>query len=212
MGIKSYNMKHVTYNIRKFKHFTRAFTFIEMLVVIGVIALTLPVLFAIIFAILQQQMKVYRLSEVKRQGDYVMNMVITKLKSKPLQIRSDPNNIDPSFDRCNTAGSSSTESMFFVEKRPTDWFRFSRQNDAGVTHGVFYTSTVNNSIEYDDFITTRNVYIVPFYGELTMCIKPTTFSPPLVFIGFKITHLPVSTRPEENVSLDYRAVVQLKSY
>ena len=50
----------------------KGFTLIEMVVVVGVIGFVLPILFAIVFLIIQQQARIYSLQEVKKQGDQAL--------------------------------------------------------------------------------------------------------------------------------------------
>lgn len=67
---------------------SRAFTFIEMLVVIGIISIALPTLYAIFFLILQQQVRLVRLSEVNRQGNFVINMIEDVIGKNALSIHT----------------------------------------------------------------------------------------------------------------------------
>ncbi|PIY70331.1 hypothetical protein COY89_01780, partial [Candidatus Roizmanbacteria bacterium CG_4_10_14_0_8_um_filter_36_36] len=59
-----------------------AFTLIETVVVIGVIGLVLPVLFTILFVILQQQSKLNRLQQVKKNGDFVLSILEKTIKNR----------------------------------------------------------------------------------------------------------------------------------
>ncbi len=56
------------------------FTFIEMVVVIGVIGFALPALFAIIFSIARAQTKVQHLTEVKKQADSAIDTIKTTIR------------------------------------------------------------------------------------------------------------------------------------
>ena len=64
------------------KKFNKGFTLIETIVVIAVIGLTLPVLFATILTLMRQQIKIYRLSQVKREGDYIINLMENTIRNR----------------------------------------------------------------------------------------------------------------------------------
>lgn len=64
------------------------FTFIEMVIVIAIIGIALPTLYAIFFLILQQQIKTSRLVEVKRQGGFVINTVESLIQRNAVSIHS----------------------------------------------------------------------------------------------------------------------------
>ncbi len=66
----------------------KAFTFVEMLVVIGIISIALPTLYAIFFLILQQQVRLVRLSEVNRQGNFAINMIEDIISKNALTIHT----------------------------------------------------------------------------------------------------------------------------
>jgi len=66
----------------------RGFTFIEMVVVIGIMAIALPTLYAIFFLILQQQIKIVRISEVQRQGTFVVNTIESLVKKNAYSIHT----------------------------------------------------------------------------------------------------------------------------
>ena len=53
----------------------QSFTFIETLVVIALFGLILPLVLTMLFTILRQQLRIFALSEVKRQGDYIVSFL-----------------------------------------------------------------------------------------------------------------------------------------
>ena len=64
----------------------KAFTLIETIVVIAVIGITLPVIFTIILALMREQVKIYRMSQVKREGDYAINLMENTIRNKAVTI------------------------------------------------------------------------------------------------------------------------------
>jgi len=67
----------------------KSFTLIETIVVIAVIGLTLPVLFATILTLMRQQIKIYRLSQVKREGDYIINLMENTIRNRAVTVHSE---------------------------------------------------------------------------------------------------------------------------
>ncbi|EKE14302.1 MAG: hypothetical protein ACD_12C00581G0001, partial [uncultured bacterium] len=59
----------------------KSFTLIETIVVVAVIGLTLPVLFAIIFILMREQVKINRLSQIKKEGDYIITLMENTIKN-----------------------------------------------------------------------------------------------------------------------------------
>ncbi len=58
----------------------KAFSLIEVVVVMAVVALVVPAIFSIVFAVLKQQVKLYHMTELKRQGDTILNILQTHIK------------------------------------------------------------------------------------------------------------------------------------
>ncbi len=56
-----------------------AFTLVEVIVVIGILALVLPIITTILFGVLRQQILVTRITEAKRQGDQAMGVIQTNV-------------------------------------------------------------------------------------------------------------------------------------
>lgn len=181
------------------------FTFIEMIVVIAVIAITLPVLFTIIFAITKQQLKIYRLSEVKRQGDYALNIIENSIRGKAALISADLTP-EPTHQLCLTPAANPTPILtgYFFDKNNT-YFKFSsttnliKQNFSGTISNLS-----NNKTRVENFNMS--------------CVRSSPYSPPLINISFDICYnnnvscSTLMSRPEENASLQYKTSVKLRSY
>jgi len=102
------------------------FTLIEMIVVIGVIGLTLPVFFTIVFSILQQQARLYALQEVKRQGDNMLSYITASIKNNTTGIYSSTT-FTPAFEKCSSTTENSYDSdpgPFYFKDKNSQWFRF----------------------------------------------------------------------------------------
>ena len=180
----------------------KAFTLIEVIVVIAVIGIVLPVLFSIIFSILQQQTKIQRLSLVKKEGDYILNVIENTLRNYAVKIYS-----ENSFttERCTTDnptyGPSNGINFFFRDKYDR-WFNF-YQNSNNIS-----SNSANLSSPVD--LNSSQTKITNFSIQ---CYKTALYSPPVVNVSFTIEYNTTSSRTEEKVTpLTYQTKIKLKSY
>ena len=189
--------------IKKNIKYLKSFTFIEMVVVIGVIGLALPVLFAIIFAILQQQTKIYRLSQAKREGDYALNVMENIIRNSALSIH---NNQPPSDQNkvCVDNGSSFSNTPIYFQDKNTlgTWSSFILENEK-------IASKSSNPPNINTYLTSSKVKITNFSIS---CQGKGLYSSPVVNISFTIQYNTTSTRPEETAFLNYQTKVKLRSY
>jgi len=175
----------------------KSFTLIEMMVVITTISLILPVIFAIIFSILKQQIKIQQLSNVKREGDYILNIIENIVKNHGESIHS---NIPPTENN-KICQSSSLENVSYFKDRYNNWFRFYLDN--------------NNSISSESSIIGR-VYLNSSKTRITnfniQCYKTGAYSPPIIIISFTIKYNMQDSQPEEQVAINYKTKLKLKNY
>lgn len=181
----------------------KGFTFIEMVVVIGVIALILPAIFAIIFVILQQQTKIIRLSEVKRQGDYVLNVMENTVRNYAVSNHSGWPVTDANIV-CATTIAVPQSSSYFKDKSNNS---FGYELDTGQI-------VSKSSLIADTFLTTTKVVVS---GLSLVCTRSQTYSPPVVSLNFDICYNVgsgncISTRPEETATLHYQTSIKLRNY
>lgn len=167
------------------------FTLIEILVVIGVVAIALPVMFAIIYSIMRAQIRLYRLTEVKRQGDFVINSVSSTIRNNAVAIYS---KFDFTTPICTTAGapyvdqnplnhnSSPTDAggLFFKDKTSTDkWFRF-YYNNAQIASA---SGTMIAGVQTIVGLNSARVMVSNF---VIQCARQNIVSPPIVQVSFDI--------------------------
>ncbi|QQS43578.1 type II secretion system protein [Candidatus Roizmanbacteria bacterium] len=90
----------------------KGYTLIEMMLVIALVALLMPAVFSILYVIMQQQVKIYELTETKRQGDYVMQLMKEKIMRDAVSLRRDDDgifaNVAVITNICNNTGTSFT--------------------------------------------------------------------------------------------------------
>ena len=194
----------------------KAFTFIEIVVVIGVISISLPVLFTIIFAITNQTLKVQRLSEVKKQGDYAINIIENTIRGYAVKIYSEDALTN---EKCNTSGSTfpsdpSDGTNFYIKDISGKYFNFQLTDSNKIASE---SSDLINPVSVVD-LTSDKVLIENFEIQ---CNRNTTAYPPIISISFNIcyknpTSAPpgncIFTRTEETASLYYQTKIKLRNY
>ena len=150
------------------------FTLIETIVVIAVIALTLPVLIGTIFIVVRQQTKVVRLSQVKREGDYLINIIENAIKDRAESIHSAKPSNSTNL-ACNLAGSSfSGPPLYFLDKTGK-WFGY--EVGVNTVASASAVSTVN--------LTSGNIILSNFSIS---CLRNTIYSPSSVLLDFDICY------------------------
>lgn len=189
----------------------KGFTFIEIVVVIGVIGLALPALFAIVFAILQQQTKIMRLSEVKRQGDNVLVMIQNTIRNYATEIYSDTGLTIKECDSTINPHTSNTGSNFYLKDKYNNSIRFYLQT---VGSDIFIASDSARPFSAPattQQLTTNKVTITTPTNFIS-CQRSATYSPPIITINFKVQYKTTSTRVEDTASLNYQTSIKLRSY
>lgn len=176
----------------------KGFTLIETVVVVAVVGLVLPAIFTVIFVLIGQQTKINRLSEVKKQGDYVLNSISVLIKNNAVSIHSGIPTAGN--EKCLNDGSSygPVSSLYFLDKK-NDRFRIWRNGDKISSASAITTSD----------LTTTKVTISNF---LIGCEKNTLFSPATVSLSFFVSYNTTSTRPEETASLFYQTLIFLRNH
>lgn len=179
------------------------------MVVIGVIGMVLPALFSIVFIVLQQQVKVLRLTEAKRQGDFVLNSIGAIVRTDGVAIYS---SISPfSTERCaqtdTTSFSSATGDDFYFKDKNDNWFQYAfSSNTIASNSGIAGAS---------GDLTTPKARVENFSIQ---CKRSARFSPPVITVRFDIcyggsgvTSCSPNGRPEETSTLQYVTDIKLRN-
>lgn len=183
--------------------FKKSFTLIETIVVIGVIGLILPVVFAIFFVLTQQQTKIYRLNTIKKEGDYVVSLIENTIKKDAIAILNDPANVDN--PECASASTQygSTVDIYFLDKRG-QWFGY-------LLSGVAIASD-SSSLAQPINLTSTKTKISQFSVN---CTRNSTYSQPTLFLSFDIEYCNDvtcnQTRPEEIALMHYQTRIKLRN-
>ncbi len=186
----------------------RGFTFIEMIVVITVLGLALPSLFAIVFSILQQQTKIIRLSEIKRQGDNIIDVMSTAVRSNALEIYSD---FGLTSKVCATASSSYPSSGTVTELSFKD--RDSKKFGYYLSGSAIAARTDASYISGN--LTSSKIVVQNFSIS---CKKSAQYASPVVTVQFEICYKRdasdnscSATRSDEFAKLTYNTKIKLRN-
>jgi len=184
--------------IKKSQKLYKTFTLIEMIVVIATISLVLPALFTIIFAILQQQIKIQRLSIIKREGDNVLNLMENTIRNYSESVHS----ATPPNDTNKICQSKNQQEAIYFKDKFNNWFRFYLNNN---NNKIASQSSIVGLID----LTSSQTKIDNFTIQ---CYRTSLYSPPVININFTISYNTSFLRVEENASLNYQTKVKLRSY
>ena len=179
----------------------KGFTLIEMIVVIAVIALTLPSIFAIVFGIAKQQTKIYRIFKVKQEGDYILNLVTDTVRNSAVGIYSSSPPNPPANEKCQSSPYPSTytsATSLVFQDRISKWFSISLSGNNIASASALGTNNLNSSK-----VTISNFTI--------KCRKKNVYSNAEVTLLFRISYNASSTLPEDTAYLDYQTRIMLRN-
>ena len=178
----------------------KSFTFVEILVVLGIVSLALPALFAIIFSIFQQEARIYALKDIMQQGDYAMQNMKFTIQQKASQI------VDENYqnDICPLLTSPTplpAPQINMVDETQTGFTYFIDEADKIASES--YQLNPSSIIGVRSYLTNSRVKVSNpgFY-----CYKTNSFSPPVVVVSFDVSNSAL------NITLPYRTSFKLRSY
>ena len=169
----------------------RSFTLIETIVVIAVIGLVLPTIFAIIFTVLQQQNKVYRMTTIKREGDYTLNIISNLIRNNARHIYS---SISPDIEVCQQIESTSPSENLFFRDKDNQWFGFAFSYNKISSSSAALTTDLNSSKT-----------IVSNFS--ISCQKTADYSSPTVSLSFDICF-----NNESGSCMHYQTKIKLRNF
>ncbi len=202
----------------------RGFTLIEVVAVVAIIGISLPIVFSILTTIVEQQGKVYRLTEAKQQGDFVSAYLKAYLRRNGEAIYG--SYVDGVFtggicdpeDGISTFATQSGKDFYFQNRyRPNSFFRFYNERVTIETGELGQTREISQIMFDEDGsihpLTTNNVKVENFSIE---CFRKNSYGGPFVKISYLIyftgnsDSFDINTAPPEELAvLNYRLVVQL---
>lgn len=183
-----------------------AFTLIETIVVIGVLSLSLPLVFSIFYNILNQQAKIYQLTQVKREGDNILSLMSTTINNYAVALYSNIP-ISPENEICLNADNNLSNVNYFLDPQ-NNWFRYCLS-----TSGTVCDNTNTGFIASMSSIPSTNIVLnsnkVRIQDLSIRCRRTNSFSPPLVYVNFKICYYIDNNC---TYTLSYQTKFKLKNY
>lgn len=180
----------------------KGFSIIELLIVIAIIAFTLPVVFSLFFATLQSQTKVLILQEVKRNGDFALDVIEDLVRTRAYAIYSDE---ELTTEVCSTKTSTltptSSGTVFFSDSSGSSFY-FAPQSQKIAS----YSAVINPNPYY---LTSDKVVVSNF---TISCNRTAVLSPPIVSISFSVAQPATDVRHEQQATLNYQTKIKLRSY
>lgn len=172
------------------------FTFVELVVTIGIVAFIVPTIFSISFLIFRQQTILYSFHEIKRQGDNVSQIIKNSLGTNARKIiASDLNN---EVDICPVI-TSPTPTFFpqlFVEDKYGNNYSFVLESNPVPTPNK--VASIGATTVY---LTNPDVSISNLEFS---CYKSSLSSPSVVTAKYNVS--------KNGQSLDYRLKIRLNTY
>ena len=151
----------------------RAFTLIEVVVVISTLAFILPIVTIMLFIILRQQLTVARMTEVKRQGDQAISFMQSKINAQAEHMYN-----NSGVRVCAARQPDPIPVSYFKDARDSTTIKF-ELNDEGI---LMYKDDIA-----DPPVNTPMTNAKVFVEGLTMqCVRNDTFTHPIVGIDFSM--------------------------
>ncbi len=188
------------------------FTLIEMVVVIGIITLALPAVFAIVFSVLREQAKVYAIKQARREGDFALDSIQNTIKNSAIGIFSDFS-LTPAKEVCNSPGPGPSGNLYFKSKiidpitqQQDEWFEYVLTSNKLASYSGSIPTNPNTTTTVN--LTTPQVTVT---GFMFSCSRASTYSPALITIYFDVTYSSSSFQ-ENQATLHYSTQIKLTNY
>lgn len=193
------------------------FTLVEVIIVLSIIALSFPILFSTLFVVTRQQVATNRLTDVKQQGDAVMNYLTTQIRNNAIQIQTF-NGVNW-VSACERAGSgvekitnSTTPQPFYGS---ISFLNGETQSDSifKVAKGQLCRQTRPDapaSIDTtvcEEALTNRSVVVS---NLVIQCINIDTTTSPFVEISFVLTGAKGEVVGVDSTTMNFSTKVQLR--
>lgn len=178
------------------------FTLIEMIVVIGVIALLLPVVFGLFYLDITSQKKTVLLQETKRSGDNALSVFESLIHNDAVKIVSS----DFATTLCDGAGTTEDlGSSVSFKDRHGSYFTFTL--DSSDIDSIKIAS--DSSVAPTAYLTSSAVSVSPLTFS---CTRTASFAPPYISVQFTVTQAGSPSRGEDKDSLPYSTIIKLRNY
>ena len=177
------------------------FTLVEVLMVLGVIAIVVPSIMSISYVILSEQLRIYRLTETKRQGDYIMNVMKEKI-TRDADTLFDNN---PGSNVCDDAGES------FTSPAGTEFDFIDAGGNTFSFREVAHNMVITDLTVLPTITSNLNDTRISITGLTIECSRKTRLTLPLVGFAFDATFVDATpTAREGTITLHYQTKVKLR--
>ena len=189
--------------VKNFPVHKKGFSLVEMITVIAIMAFVLPSVFAIVFAVLKQQVKIYRLTEVKRQGDIVFNTLSTTIRNDATEIYSDAS-LTSATQLCNNdtfiGGTPPSDgTALYFKNRKSQWFHFVNQSS------TISLSSSTGSTYPNGSLTSSKIRITNFQ---MFCKSVSSYSVPVVYINFTVMYNTTELQNQNPINYNSKIVLR----
>lgn len=182
----------------EFKLRFRAFTLIEVMVIVVILAVAMQLVVGILVTIIRQQSATMRLSTVKQEGDRIMLRIKSEIDSKVRNSRV----FDQSATPVSTCNNSTVVSQISFKDSANSPFSF-----------VTPTGTPTNGqvlLNQSAVISTLNSSKTNITGFAMQCVKSGAYSNKLVSVSFDIESATTGLAAEGSSRIRYSSLIQIK--
>jgi prepilin-type N-terminal cleavage/methylation domain-containing protein len=183
----------------------KGFTLVEVIVVIAIMALVLPAVYALVFAVLKEQVRLYRLTEVKRQGDAVVTLATDLIRNNAYQVYDNATNLQVCVTNDFTPDPDDGSTMYFKSQSGKN-FQIFLNSPANQDSGPIKLKSDDTTIANGD-ITNSKVVVTSFHMT---CTRGSIYGPPVINFNFTIQYN--TTNTHDTLPLTYRQKVVLRNY
>ncbi|MBI1863465.1 type II secretion system protein [Candidatus Microgenomates bacterium] len=177
----------------------RAFTIMEILIVMGIISIMIPVLFTVVFAVIRQEARVYALTTVKTQGDFILNSMKFNIRNSAISLHSAYPATD--FNKVCTSASSTpiAQNPLVLRDRQGNSFYYSLSGNAVASNSSVLATPLA--------LTSAKVSVSGFSMS---CNLPSQYSAPIVTISYTVNYVS-AVAGETAASLPYSTKIKLRN-
>lgn len=192
------------------KH-THGYTLVETIIVLAIVAVIMPAVFSIIYAITSQQADLYRLSQMKSEGDFAFEFIKNRIQTNTSKIYTDDTlntekcpryDLDPSTDDSFYAVNDGEEFVMTLKNNSARWFTISLDGNNKL---IFTEDGPGGTITEE--LTSDSTYVPYFHIE---CTRDTPYSLPVIGIQFAIVYKNQSGQPVNLNPLIYYSEFRLQ--
>ncbi len=176
----------------------KGFTLIEMLIVLTVVAIVLPTVFTIVIVIMRQQVRIYKVVETRRQGDYILTFIKDRLV-RSNQILDYPGGTQLCASAPSASSASDGSAVAFLGNDDVQYRIFSQTS--GGTTNLMFASPANSATPI-----TINNNLVDITNFSVQCGRRAGLGSPLINVSFTVRF----KDPDFSVSIPYQTKVKLR--